>query len=200
MYTFSCKTAAIGILLFVSLCSWLTSAAAQPVKLARGGEQMFNIDLPGSDIQKIPLETRTGGILDLRKEQCAKACSENKECVAWTYVRPNTIQGPAGNCWLKNSIPAKNNNTCCVSGVIGEAGTDRPGSDYKHFDNINGVEVTAPMCKQACFQEAQCKAWTFVQPNTFQGPKGMCWLKDSVPAPVQNPACISGWFETEVIR
>lgn len=48
---------------------------------------------------------------------CQKACQNNEQCKAWTYVNPNTIQGPQPNCWLKSSVPPATHNTCCVSGV-----------------------------------------------------------------------------------
>lgn len=173
---------------------------AQPVKLHRGGEQLANTDRPGSDIEHFEWGAPTAGMLDLRMERCAEECSKNKDCVAWTYVKPNTIQGPNGNCWLKNSAPAAVPNKCCTSGTIGEVDTDRPGSDYKHFTKQGGQQVTALLCLKACFQDAACKAWTFVKPNTIQGPEGVCWLKDSEPPPVKNGCCMSGYFKTEVIK
>ncbi len=120
--------------------------------------------------------------------------------MAWTYIRPNTTQGPKGNCWLKGSVPDKKFHNCCVSGTIGEANIDRLGSDYTHFDNVMGLDVTPQLCQTICQNEAQCKAWTFVKPNTIQGPKGVCWLKDSIPPAVENDCCISGYFDIQIIR
>ena len=184
--------------IFFSL--FVAAAYGQPVKNAAGTGPMNNVDLPGSDIKHFTLAAPPPGQFDIRMNQCSAACSTNKDCVAWTYVKPNTIQGPLGNCWLKSAIPAQAANNCCVSGVIGEANTDRPGGDYKHFDNIGGVQVTANQCATACFKDANCKAWTYVRPNTIQGPKGNCWLKNAVPAPTANKCCISGYFTTTVIR
>ena len=66
---------------------------------------------------------------------------------------------------------------------------DRPGSDYDNFD----TRANNPnLCMQACFADTRCKAWTFVKPNTGQGPKPRCWLKTGVPAPVTNGCCASG--------
>jgi len=48
---------------------------------------------------------------------CQKACKDDAQCNAWTYVKPNTIQGPKPNCWLKTGVPPATHNTCCVSGV-----------------------------------------------------------------------------------
>ncbi|MCI5158950.1 MAG: hypothetical protein D3906_11060 [Candidatus Electrothrix sp. AUS1_2] len=194
-----CTLVSANCILAVFVGLFTAAAHAQPVKLELSSKTMSNIDLPGSDIDHIVMK-KPSMQFDLRQEQCVKACSDNKDCVAWTYVRPNTIQGPDGNCWLKNSIPAQKNSNCCVSGTIGEVNTDRPGSDYKHFDNVAGAEVTANLCQKECYKEEKCKAWTFVKPNTFQGPKGVCWLKDSVPSPVKNESCISGYFKTDIIK
>jgi hypothetical protein len=163
---------------------------------------MSNVDLPGADLLSGPIvmDAPAAGMLDLRQYQCADACWHNPSCQAWTYVRPNTIQGPKGNCWLKNSVPVKKTNTCCVSGTIGEPSTDRPGGDYQKFDNVMGLSVTPQLCQTICQNQAKCKAWTFVKPNTIQGPKGVCWLKDSVPAAAKNECCISGYFETQFIK
>lgn len=175
-------------------------ASAQSVKLGKGGEHLANTDRPGSDIEHYQWGAPGAGLLDLRENQCAEACGKNKHCVAWTYVKPNTIQGPNGNCWLKNSVPAAKANNCCTTGTIGEVDTDRPGSDYKHFMEQGGQQVTASLCQKACFQEAECKSWTFVKPNTVQGPKGVCWLKNNIPPPAKNGCCMSGYFETAVIK
>jgi len=48
---------------------------------------------------------------------CQQACQEDAQCQAWTYVKPNTVQGPQPNCWLKSGVPPATHNTCCVSGV-----------------------------------------------------------------------------------
>jgi hypothetical protein len=70
-----------------------------------------------------------------------------------------------------------------------ENNIDRPGSDYNNFNmRANNPEL----CKQACFADTRCKAWTFVKPNTIQGPKPRCWLKNAVPNAVNNNCCVSG--------
>ena len=48
---------------------------------------------------------------------CQKACQEDTQCQAWTYVKPNTVQGPQPNCWLKQTAPPAVRNNCCVSGI-----------------------------------------------------------------------------------
>ena len=44
---------------------------------------------------------------------------------------------------------------------------------------------------KACVNESQCTAYTYVKPGV-QGEKARCWLKNEIPAPVQNNDCISG--------
>ncbi|MGB5400825.1 MAG: PAN domain-containing protein, partial [Thermoanaerobaculia bacterium] len=161
-------------------------------KVARGGGPFYNVDLLSADIDRIIMDTPPPGTLDVRMNQCAESCRKNQECVAWTYVRPNTIRGPEGNCYLKNAVPEKVENPCCISGTIGEANTDRVGGDYLGFDNIFGRDVTAQYCEAICYQQPKCKAWTFVKPNTTQGPKGLCYLKETVPPPVDSDCCVSG--------
>jgi hypothetical protein len=70
-----------------------------------------------------------------------------------------------------------------------EQNVDRGGSDYDNFD----MRANNPLlCMQSCFADVRCKAWTFVKPNTGQGPKPRCWLKTAVPAPTSNGCCASG--------
>jgi hypothetical protein len=184
---------------WILLCLIAVVAIAQ-TKIGGDTGPRDNVNLPGSDIKHFTMATPPPQQFDTRLNQCSAACAANKDCSAWTYVKPNTIQGPLGNCWLKSAIPAPVANNCCVSGTVGEANTDRPGKDYRHFDNIGGAQVTASQCSATCFTETNCKAWTFVRPNTIQGPRGNCWLKNAVPPAVKNNCCISGFFSTQVIR
>jgi hypothetical protein len=48
---------------------------------------------------------------------CAKACTDEQKCRAWTYARPG-YEGAAAHCYLKMKIPLPRHNPCCVSGVI----------------------------------------------------------------------------------
>ncbi len=70
-----------------------------------------------------------------------------------------------------------------------EYNTDRPGLDYKSFSLPS---PNPQLCKQACSRDPMCKAWTYVKPNTIQGPRPKCWLKYDVPSPVKSRYCISG--------
>jgi len=47
---------------------------------------------------------------------CNNACNKDNKCSSWTWVKPG-IKGPEGFCFLKNGIPDKSLNDCCVSGI-----------------------------------------------------------------------------------
>jgi hypothetical protein len=66
-----------------------------------------NIDRPGRDYSNAPSPGAS---------QCSFSCQAENRCRAWTFVRPG-IQGSAGRCWLKDSVPAAVRNNCCTSGV-----------------------------------------------------------------------------------
>jgi len=69
-----------------------------------------DIDRPGMDYSSYDLSIPDWTF-------CKSSCDSDPRCIAWTYVKPNTTQGPQAHCWLKNSLPAKKANTCCISGV-----------------------------------------------------------------------------------
>jgi hypothetical protein len=70
-----------------------------------------------------------------------------------------------------------------------EQDVNRPGRDYRNFD----LPAADPaLCRDACVRDPQCKAWTYVKPNTVQGPVARCWLKNAAPSPGQNACCVSG--------
>lgn len=72
--------------------------------------------------------------------------------------------------------------------VTVETDTDRMGSDYSGYD----LSAADPeLCRKACEDDAQCKAYTYVKPGV-QGPNARCYLKNAVPAASANACCISG--------
>lgn len=71
-----------------------------------------------------------------------------------------------------------------------EFNIDRRGQDYRNF-NLSSADPK--LCKSACDQESRCMAWTYVKPNTIQGPHPRCWLKHSIPRATKNTCCISGY-------
>jgi hypothetical protein len=70
-----------------------------------------------------------------------------------------------------------------------EQNTDRPGSDYQAF---TPAADNPSLCQTACRYDAQCKSWTYVKPNTVQGPQPRCFLKGDVPSATPNSCCTSG--------
>src|SRR5499425_3568698 len=77
---------------------------------------------------------------------CAARCDREPRCRAWSFVYPGAA-GQNAVCWLKNRVPARTENSCCVSGIKGagvqeprrardgaiEFGIDRTGGDYRSF-------------------------------------------------------------------
>jgi hypothetical protein len=152
------------------------------------GPQQANADRPGGDISNFDL-------LQPNPVMCQERCASNARCKAWTYVKPNTTQGAAPRCWLKNAIPLTQANTnYCVSGVkaavdppnLGpmQGAYDRPGDDFADFD----VAADDPHLFQAeCAGNNKCLAWAYVQV-----PKPHCWLKNPAPPLVANKAVTAG--------
>jgi hypothetical protein len=67
---------------------------------------------------------------------------------------------------------------------------DRWGSDYNVFD----LHVSNPtLCQDACARDPRCLAWTYVLPDSGQGPLPRCWLKQAIPPPQMNSNCVSGY-------
>lgn len=79
-----------------------------------------------------------------------------------------------------------------------ETDTDRPGMNYKSFWIDKDIEffVAVKQCEDACKNDPQCKAFTYVKPGV-QGVHGRCYLKNGVPAPVKDKNCISGVVRPE---
>jgi PAN domain len=76
-----------------------------------------------------------------------------------------------------------------TSGMAMELDTDRPGQDFQYFD----LSIADPAaCESVCRQNPNCRSWTYVKPNTIQGPNPRCWLKAGIPDPVSNACCVSG--------
>jgi hypothetical protein len=71
----------------------------------------WNVDRPGKNFTHFVLAQAD-------PQLCLKECADRPNCVAWTYVKPNTTQGLKPLCWLKNAVPDPVPDNCCVSGVI----------------------------------------------------------------------------------
>src|SRR5260370_28547023 len=64
---------------------------------------------PGQDYKSFDL---TEG----NPELCRKACADDRNCKAFTYVKPG-VRGSRATCWLKSGVPVASTSDCCVSGV-----------------------------------------------------------------------------------
>ena len=102
---------------------------------------------------------------------CALVCERDRRCRAWSFNYPTDTAGSAV-CWLKNSVPARVQDDCCVSGVRGagvveprnsavETSIDRFGGDYRNFELKSGEGDEA--CKAACTGDNKCRAWTYAR-------------------------------------
>lgn len=65
---------------------------------------------------------------------------------------------------------------------------DLYGSDYANFP-IN--EDNPSICQNACANDVQCLAWTYVKPHTWEE-NARCWLKNAIPDPSATQETISG--------
>jgi hypothetical protein len=149
------------------------------------GPQQTNTDRPGQDFTVFTLPEANPVI-------CQERCTANSQCVAWTYVAPNTIQGPQPNCWLKSGLPLSVPNQACTSGVnfpiqsndmsAMQGAYDETGGDFTHFSLVS---PDPRLCQGECAYNASCKAWTYVL-------GGVCWLKSTQPPLTQSFSCTSG--------
>jgi len=130
---------------------------------------------------------------------CAARCERDARCRAWSFSYPRTANTLA-TCWLKNQVPARLEDNCCVSGVRGagvieprqgptEFSIDRVGGDYRYFGTT--PDPSGAACKAACEAENKCRAWTYVLPG-YITPFARCYLKDKLTRPRPKPCCISG--------
>ena len=139
--------------LLALVCLWLGAGVAQ----AQTGYDRF-----GGDYTRF--EVRTGD-----PAVCAARCERDARCRAWSFSYPRTAAG-AATCWLKNAVPPRVENKCCVSGVRGagvieprqgavEFSIDRLGGDYRYVELP--ADSTDATCEAACKGENRCRAWTF---------------------------------------
>ena len=92
--------------IWVSLAVALVMAVFQGA-LAQGSYEP-NIDRQGSDYHNFDIY---GG-----PAACQSACANDRQCVAWTFVHRN-VQGASQRCWLKNSVPPPNGDSCCFTSL-----------------------------------------------------------------------------------
>jgi len=70
-----------------------------------------DVNRNGSDYHNFPLD-------EARPELCRRACALDPTCRSFTYTKPGaTARGRTPWCYLKNEVPVKTHDECCVSGV-----------------------------------------------------------------------------------
>jgi hypothetical protein len=154
-----------------------------------------NFDRPGADYMKTPL--RSGD-----PAECGLACERDRRCRAWSFNYP-TEHSETSVCWLKNAVPPRIANRCCVSGVRGagvierrtgpiEHSTDRAGGDYRAFEIKKDERAEADqVCRHACEADNRCRAWTYARPG-YAGKAARCFLKKEIKPPRRRPGFTSG--------
>jgi hypothetical protein len=159
---------------------------------ASPAQAQSGFDRPGGDYTNF--QVRTGDPV-----LCAARCERDARCRAWAFSYPRSENAYA-MCWLKNKVPPRIEDKCCVSGVRGagvieprigpvEFSIDRFGGDYRNFETPSDSSGSA--CKAACEAENKCRAWTYVRPGYIGGP-ARCYLKEKITRPRTKPCCVSG--------
>ena len=170
----------------------LTGALALTTAGLSTAHAQSGFDRRGSDYTSVQI--RNGDPAD-----CAARCERDARCRAWSFSYPRTEKTLA-TCWLKNQVPQRLEDKCCVSGVRGagvleprkgpvEFSIDRVGGDYRYFDLP--ADPSGAACRAACEAENKCRAWTYVRPG-YITPFPRCYLKDKITRPRHKPCCISG--------
>jgi PAN domain-containing protein len=170
----------------------VTFALLAVVATSRPALAQVNFDRPGGDYSSSPVAS--GDPAD-----CALLCERDRRCRAWSFNYPTDITTGAV-CWLKNSVPQRAQNNCCVAGVRGagvveprngsvEISIDRSGGDYKNFDLKAGEGDE--ICKAACAADNKCRAWTFARPG-YAGREPHCFLKKEIKPPRRKAGFSSG--------
>jgi hypothetical protein len=170
----------------------VTLAVFATASAMRQAKAQANFDRPGGDYLSLVLPS--GDPAD-----CALACERDRRCRAWSFNYPSDTSHTAV-CWLKNSVPARVQDDCCVSGVRGagvveprngavETSIDRYGGDYRSFElkRGDGDEI----CKAACIADNKCRAWTYARPG-YVGRDAHCFLKKEIKPPRRKPGFTSG--------
>lgn len=177
----------------ITLVAFVLSLGVE-IAFAQGAQYVEeNTNRPGADYRSFDVPTPAPGVLGGTWDVCQRQCEKEQKCHAWTYVKPG-IQGPRARCWLKKPMPEAQPDDCCTSGVVPrpqEPGIDRAGGDYTKFEKQTSL---ISECKNACEKDPQCVAWTSVRPGV-QGPKAVCWLKNTIPPATRNSCCWSGVVE-----
>lgn len=137
------------------------SGPPPPPTVRRGME--WNVDRMGLDYRNFDLPRADPGL-------CEEECAADPKCKAWTYVKPNTTQGPRPRCWLKHSVPAPRESDCCVSGV------KRPPAASHVFQNPMWRGYRLDWCRQWATDCGKGAADAFCRAKGYQ--KAKSWEQD----------------------
>jgi hypothetical protein len=191
MVTLACLAAAASAWAALARPALAETALAQTQTPAPKQTQT-NFDRPGGDYTNAPIPS--GDPAD-----CALLCERDRRCHAWSFNYPND-SSPGAVCWLKNTVPPRVQDDCCVSGVRGagvveprnrsvETSIDRAGGDYRSFEMKSDEGDEA--CHAACTADNKCRAWTFARPG-YVGKQPHCFLKKEIKPPHRKAGFISG--------
>ena len=202
---------AVSAVVLVGGCA-VSATATGPAYPASNLE--WNVDRPGGDYRSFDLPAANPG-------ECQAACMNEAPCVAFTYVNPgvqgpnarcllkSAVPAPvAQTCCVsgtkyENAPPPppppaapppppppawQGRPTTPPPPRQWEPNTDRPGADYRSFELRSPVPE---QCRDACWNEAQCRAFTYVRPGA-QAPLARCVLKNAVPPARPADCCLSG--------
>lgn len=172
-------------------CRWILVAALVITAVAPAAAQT-GFDRRGGDYTSFPIRNGDPAV-------CATRCERDAHCRAWSFSYPRT-ENALAVCWLKNRVPPRIADKCCISGVRGagiiaprrgpiEFSIDRSGGDYRSFDTP--PDPAGAACNAACEGDKRCRAWTYLRPG-YGGPAARCYLKDKIARPRHKPCCISG--------
>ncbi len=170
----------------------VTSALLAAALAPRPALAQTDFDRPGGDYQSSLVPS--GDPAD-----CALVCERDRRCRAWSFNYPTDVAGGAV-CWLKNNVPPRVQDNCCVSGVRGagvveprngaiETSIDRFGGDFRNFELKSGEGDED--CKAACTADNKCRAWTYARPG-YAGKDARCFLKKDIKPPRRKAGFISG--------
>ena len=202
---------AVSAVVLVAGCA-VSATATGPAYPASNLE--WNVDRPGGDYRSFDLPAANPG-------ECQAACMNEAPCMAFTYVNPgaqgpnarcllkSAVPAPvAQTCCVsgtkyENAPPPppppaapppppppawQGRPTTPPPPRQWEPNTDRPGADYRSFELRSPVPE---QCRDACWNEAQCRAFTYVRPGA-QAPLARCVLKNAVPPARPADCCLSG--------
>lgn len=161
----------------VLACAACFAAGVRGVTLTRTFQSISlesGVSRPGNNIKVLRFTSVTPAA---GAAACRAECNGDPLCRAFTYLASTST------CELKGVVPAPASDSSATSGVrlTTEYGIDRWGADYR----------TAPVtnldaCREACANDATCKAYTYRQDPPA------CYLKSGRPAPAVNSAFVSG--------